>query len=164
MINQEAIKAQIYKKLFLFVCICFSGITLSQVLDYVFPINILNPDFLSIFITAYLVIISYAMLNLLLDTRALSNVIIWLCYFGEMLVLLNLAILGYFVFTEDSKNIEAILVDIKYIFVPMGLLSLALLLWLESESTPIQPKYFYYLVPQSSQKYSMEYSSQMLLP
>ena len=164
MLDQEGIKANYIKKLFLFVNLCYAGITLYLIRDYVFPINILNPDFLSVFMMIYISIIFYAILNLITDLIFLSLLIKMLCYIGELLLLLNLLILGYFISISDQKNIDSILIDIKYIFAPMGWLSLSLIIWIDSIKILAQPQVIYFVEPIDFEQYPRRYKSFMISP
>ena len=165
MISDSELKTNYLSKLFLLITIGYAGVTLYLIRDYIFPIDIMNPDFLAIFVIIYFTIFGYAILNLLTGLTFLGSIIKILCYGGQMLLLLNLFILGYFISNNDQKNVDSILVDIKYIFAPLGLLSLALKIAIEKSSTPqMEKKIPYVVLPAYYHQYPQQYSAKMFSP
>ena len=161
MIYEEGLQINYLSKLFLLITLGYSGITLYLIRDYIFPIDIMDPDFLAIFMLCYFAMFGYAVLNFLIGLTFLSSVIKILCYAAEMLLMLNLFILGYFVSINDQKNIDAILIDIKYIFAPMGLLGLALKIAIEKSVNIKESKLTYMVLPTSYRNVPDQYSAKL---
>ena len=72
MIDEEGLKTNWFSKLFLLATIGYSGITLYLIRDYIFPIDVLDLDYLGFFTLCYFAMFFYAVLNFLTGTTLLS--------------------------------------------------------------------------------------------